>query len=280
MELKFISEITTQYDSFTKVFRKIADYILKDYMQLPFLSIQEVANATSVSPASIHRFCIQLGYPGFSAFQREVQVFMQKNLAETESEEYRNWKQSGNSILQKQIDLNTTVLQEMLNEDLAINFDKSVEAIQKAKRVYIIGLRASYGIAALLYNLLHEYMDNVYLLTLGIDDIYDHIANINSDDLLFSIGFKAYTKYTVEIIKQFHKMGAVTITLTDKYTSPLAFNSDICLIPGNTTPSYGFVMAVTIVKALSVAINNIHDPEILKLYERKQDLLLENDILI
>lgn len=280
MELKFLTEINRQYSGFTRTFRKIADYLKRDYLQLPFLSIQEVAHNADVSAASIHRFCIQLGYTGFSALQREIQAFLQKNLAERESESYRSWQKSGNSILKEQTEQNIHVLQEMMTEELETNFALAVKEIKAARRVYIIGLRASYCMAVYLYNLLMEYMDNIILLTLGVDDIYDRIAGAKPEDLLFAIGFKPYAQYTVDIVKHFCKIGARTVILSDNPSSPLAINADISLLPGNKTPSYGFVMAVTIIKALGVAVSNIQDPEVLEYFEKKKDFLLENDILI
>ena len=53
MELNFLTEIDRQYAGLTRTFRKIADYLKKEYMQLPFQSIQEVAQAAEVSPASV-----------------------------------------------------------------------------------------------------------------------------------------------------------------------------------------------------------------------------------
>lgn len=280
MELNFLTEIDRQYAGLTRTFRKIADYLKKEYMQLPFQSIQEVAQAAEVSPASVHRFCIQLGYTGFPALQREIQTYLQKNLVEHESEAYRNWKESGNSILKEQVEKNTQVLQEMMTEDLDKNFELAVEAIKSARRVYIIGLRASYCMAVYMHNLLMEYMDNVILLTLGVDDIYDRIAGAKPEDVLLAVGFKPYTNYTVEILKHFRKVGAKTVAISDKPSSPLAINADISLLPGNKTPSYGFVMAVTIIKALGISVSRIHDPEVLEYYEKKKDFLLKNDILM
>lgn len=100
------------------------------------------------------------------------------------------------------------------------------------------------------------------------------------EDALLAVGFKPYTNYTVEILKHFRKVGAKTVAISDKPSSPLAINADISLLPGNRTPSYGFVMAVTIIKALGISVSRIHDPEVLEYYEKKKDFLLENDILM
>lgn len=280
MEFEFLMKIEEEYGNMTRTFKKVADYILKNYLQIPFLSVQEVGAAAQVSPATIHRFCISLGYSGFSAFQKEIQLFMQRNLTENETETFKQWDSEETGILQNQIDVNAKILKEMYTDDLNNNFLRAVDEIVHARKVYILGLRSSHGCAYLLYYLLKEYMDNVYLLTIGVDDVYDQLTSVNENDVLFAIGFKAYTKYTVDIIRQFGVLKGTTVALTDKYSSPLSQYSHISLIPGNKTPSYGFVMAVTIVKALSGAVIQRLSPELLKRHDEMQELLLKNDIYI
>lgn len=278
MEFEFITKINNEYNDMTKTFKKVAEYILKNHLQIPFMSIQEVSDAVEVSTATIHRFCISLGFTGFSAFQKEIQIYMQKNLTENENETYKQWDEEGPGILQNQIEINTVVLNEMFTDDLNNKFNETVQELLGARRIYILGLRASHGCAVLLYYLLKEYMDNVTLLTIGADDVYDNMISVGEGDVLLSIGFKAYTKYTVDIIRHFRLMKGKTISITDKYSSPLSQYSDISLIPGNSTPSYGFVMAVTLVKAISVAVIKQLSPEIIKRHDDMRELLLDNDI--
>lgn len=281
MEFDLLERIDNQSSGFTKVLTKIAVYVKREYLRIPFLSIQEISNDCGVSATSIHRFCLSLGYSGYSELQKVIQALMQKELVLKETETYREWNCTEGGILKKQIESNIEVLNEMYTEDLDINFMKAAGIIKKAHRVYILGLRDAYSVAFYFYHLLGDYMDNVVLLSLGVDDIYDRIASIREDDILVAIGFKAYTKNTVDIIRYFHSKGAGTVTLTDLYSSPLAIHSDISLIPGNKTPSYGYVMAVTIIKALSVEVLNLYNNEKLKEgFRKKEELLKTMDVYL
>lgn len=281
MGFDLLDRIDRQSPNFTKTLAKIAEYVGREYMRIPFLSIQEISNECRVSATSIHRFCSSLGYSGYSELQKEIQNLMQQELKARESETYREWSDAEDGILKKQIDSNIRVLQEMYTEDLNANFVKAAGMIKRARRVYILGLRESYATAFYLYYLIRDYMDNVTLLSLGVDDIYDRISNISSDDILFAIGFKAYTKYTVDIIRYFRSKGAPTISLTDLHTSPLAVHADIRLIPGNKSPSYGNVMAITLTKALAVEVLSLHRSEdIGELSRQKEDLLKKKDIYL
>lgn len=281
MAFDLLKRIDQQSGNFTKILTKVSEYVKREYLRIPFLSIQEVSNECGVSATSIHRFCSTLGYSGYSELQKEIQALMQNDLVMKEAETYREWDNTVEGILKKQIDSNIRVLEEMYTEDLNANFIKAANIIKKARRVYVLGLRESYSISFYLYYLLSDYMDNVTLLSLGVDDVYDRLNSVTGEDVLVAIGFKAYTKYTVDIIRHFSFQGGTTITLTDLYTSPLAIHSDICLIPGNKTPSYGNVMAITITKALAVEVLSLHRVEdIDELSRRKEDLLKMKDVYL
>lgn len=279
MGFDLLDRIDEHEPGFTKILKKIAEYVRREYLRMPFLSIQEVSAECGVSATSIHRFCGALGYSGYAELQKEIQKLMQQDLTSKETETYRSWGNADECILRKQIDRNIQVLQEMYTEDLNANFVKAARLIKDARRVYVLGLRESYCTAAFFAYLLSGYMDNVILLTLGADDIYDRIANITTEDALLAIGFKAYTKYTVDILRYFHSNGASTICITDLYTSPLAIQADVALVPGNKTPSYSNVMAMTIAKALSVEVLSLHkDQEVDAISRKKQDLLKKKSI--
>ncbi len=261
MKFNLLNKIEEQEPHFTKTLSRIADYVRKEYLRIPFLSIQEISKECGVSATSIHRFCSTLGYSGYSELQKEVQALLQQDLVTKETATYRQWDNSNEGILKHQVDSNTKVLQEMYTQDLNDNFCEAARKIKTGRKIYVLGLRESYTIAFYLYHLLGEYMDNVELLTLGVGDLYDRLASIQETDVLFAIGFKAYMKQTVEIIRYFNSQKACVIVLTDLYTSPLAMHADISLVPGNTTPSFGFVMAVTIIKALAIEVLQLHKKE-------------------
>lgn len=281
MSFDLLDRIDAQSAGFTKILTKIADYVKREYMRIPFLSIQEISHECDVSATSIHRFCKSVDYAGYSELQKEIQNLMRQELTIKETETYREWGSAEDGILKKQIDFNIQVLQEMYTGELNANFVKAAVLIKSARRVYVLGLRESYATAFYLYYLLGDYMDNITLLSLGADDIYDRISNLNGGDLLVAVGFKAYTKYTVDIIRHFRSQGSATVALTDLHSSPLAIHADVCLIPGNKTPSYGNVMAITIIKALAMEVLSLYKAEEIDEFSRqKEDLLKTKDIYL
>ena len=57
-----IRSIRQKYKDFSKVNKRIADYILKDPTRLLSLTANEIASNSETSPASVTRFSKQLGF--------------------------------------------------------------------------------------------------------------------------------------------------------------------------------------------------------------------------
>lgn len=281
MSFDLLDRIDKQTPDFTKTLSLIASYVKKEYLRIPFLSIQEMSKECGVSATSIHRFCISLGYLGYSELQKEIQNLVQQDFITKETQLYQDSGLEENSVLKYQVDSNIRVLQEMYTPDLNANFLKAAKKIKDGHRIYILGLRDSYSVAFYLFQLLGEYMDNVQLLSLGVGDLYDRIATICEEDVLVAIGFKPYMKQLVEIIRYFRSKNATAIVMTDLHTSPLAVHANISLIPGNTTPSFGFVMAVTVIKALSIEVLHLYEKkEIEAISQQKENLLDKEDLFL
>lgn len=74
-----LNQIEERYDSLSKQHRKIADYIIANYVDVAFMGIIELSNRSGVSTATITRFVKQFGYKSFSEFQKALE-----SLAKTE----------------------------------------------------------------------------------------------------------------------------------------------------------------------------------------------------
>ena len=56
-------------ESFTSAQRKVADYILKNPTEVPFMTTDQLAVVIGVSVATVMRLAYALGYTGYSHFQ-------------------------------------------------------------------------------------------------------------------------------------------------------------------------------------------------------------------
>ena len=67
-----IRSIRQKYKGFSKVNKRIADYILKDPTRLLSLTANEIASNSETSPASVTRFSKQLGFDSWEELKLSI----------------------------------------------------------------------------------------------------------------------------------------------------------------------------------------------------------------
>lgn len=270
MNNNIFSLIRERYSSFSKTFKLIADFIGDNYSTVSFLTIQELSNRIGVSTASIVRFCQELGYSGYQTMQREIQL-----LVHTESAPMQELRSSISDLeensLERVFQWNIEALQSTYTETLVAEFKKSVELLDKARRIYVIGLRSSYTVAYYISFMLSQFKDNVILLSVGTNDLFDRLSDANTEDVLIAFSFSKYTQLAWQVKEYMKERGLPVIAVTDSWSAPIAVHADSKLIVKNSSKTYSFVAAMTVANALVVELGR-KDPErsIVRLKEKEE----------
>lgn len=255
MKKKILGYLDNNYNSFSKSFKKIADYIKYNQSIVSFISINELAKETKTSPATITRFSKNLGFKGYPDFQKifqkevEQQTSYMKDLKNSINETEKN-----SNVVQNMIETNIELLQEMDALEIEKSLDQAVEWIQSSRKLYILGARGSYALAYYLYFMLKEFREGVELMISGASDFTDKLLYTQSNDLLFTISFHPYTNFTYQVTEFFKDHGNKVITVTDKKDSTLGNISDLVLTTKNGEKAYTFVPGTIIVNALLVKL--------------------------
>lgn len=271
--------IEHKYPALSKTHRSIANYIRAHSIAVTYLSISELSAAAKVSLGSITGFCKAIDYSGYPALQKELQRWATQEVFPMR--EIKNSISSGSEdedILKTVIDLNIQNLQFTYTEALSAGYWQAVESLRRGRRIYIIGLRSCHAVAYYLYFMLSDFMDNVTLLSLGEGDVYDRIMGVSAEDVLVTIGFDKYTRATCEITEFFREKGGSIIALTDHLGSPLALLSDTALIATNSSTTFSYVSAMTILNAVIIGVGRRAQTNTLKKIEERQTLLRERGV--
>ncbi len=251
MKKKVLKYLDDNYNSFSKSFKKIAEYIRYNQSIVSFISINELAKETKTSPATITRFSKSLGFKGYPDFQKifqkevEQQTSYMKGLKNSITE-----IDNSNNILQDMIRTNIELLQEMDVLEIEKSLDQAVRWIKDSRKLYILGARGSYALAYYLYFMLKEFREGVELMISGASDFTDKLLYSQKNDLLFTISFHPYTNFTYQVTEFFKEHGNKVITVTDKKDSTLGNISDLVLTTKNGEKAYTFVPGTVIINAL------------------------------
>jgi DNA-binding MurR/RpiR family transcriptional regulator len=263
--------INEKYQLFSKTFKAIADFITVNYSVVSFLSVQELSERIGVSTASIVRFCQEIGYSGYQAFQHDIQVLVQGESASM-LEVRTSISDVDEDPLREMFKLNIETLENSYTEALATDFQKVVEAVNSARRVYIIGLRSTYTVAYYTSFMLSQFMDNVVLLSAATNDLFDHLTPAGPEDVLLAFSFSKYTRLTLQAVEFMRERGGTIIAVTDRQSAPIAIQAGITLIAKNSTKTFSFVSAMTIVNALVIALGKKDAEQTLRCLKEKEEI--------
>lgn len=222
----------------TPAHRQMAGYVLAHSFRAATMSIDELAEATGVSVATVNRFAHTLGFAGFPAFRAELVRGYESALAPVEklrSELTRN--SSCAEIMAASLQDNQNNL-EMIRTSLPVETcEQIVRTILNAKRLLVAGFGNSGYLAGMLAHGLELYCSHVQSLADigGASHCARALFKLQSQDAVIVISFPRYVKDIIIIANKAKERGARIITLTDSPTSPLAAIGDINLyIPSSS----------------------------------------------
>lgn len=258
-------------EQMSKSHKKIANYLIEHTDKAPFLTASKLAKQVGVGEATVIRFAVFLDYQGYPDFQRHLQEAIQ-----------RKWTSA--DVFASTTDINASnesVIKEIFNDDIQnlkmtlkqidIDvFEKAVEDIRNAKRIYIIAYRSAASLGLFLEFYLDLVLQNTELIRQA-DGVSEHLLDIKSDDLVIGFGFSRYTKRTVEVLKFVKQRNAKTIVITDHLLSPLVPYADRALVASTTINSFidSLSAPFSIVSALITAVTRA---EQVKVEKRLQEL--------
>ena len=237
----FIQHLQANYSILRKSEKKIADYLQLHAQERLDFSITELARRLKVSETTVSRFCRVIGLRGFQDLKLSVAASLNtadefKNIppaiheGDTTPEIGRKLSESlSSSIAKTQQGLNV--------EDL----DKAVDAIARARQIYLYGIGGSAIIAHAAHHLFTKAGLNCVIYTDGYMQTVS-ASMISPKMVAFGVSNTGITKHVVDAVKIAAKNGAITIGLTSDRESALARASKICLatpLEYKDAPLYG-----------------------------------------
>jgi DNA-binding MurR/RpiR family transcriptional regulator len=239
----------------TRSHQQMADYVLRHPLQAATMPIDELASAVGVSVATANRFARAIGLDGYPMLRAELVRGFEAMLAPVEKMRVRLEKPG--SVY----DAFMAVLDETQGNIAATRAaldpgacTAAVQAIAKARRVYVLGYGASGWLAGMLARGLDMHCDSVHLLATvaGATDAARQLPRMGAQDLLIVISFPRYLRDSVALARAAHDRSVPLLALTDGPQSPLAPLASHCLFA--KTESYHAANSETTVLALIEAL--------------------------
>lgn len=217
----------SSYPTYTKTEKRIYEYIIDHIDEVVYDTAQTLADKTMTSPSAIIRFSKNLGYRGFT----ELKVDLASESSNVKTQSFSEQINSGDAldvIIKKTRTSDIQAIEETYDLIHLESMKKAVSAIQKAKKVYLIGVGSS-GICCedLYQKLLRIQKDvffepNYHLLITG-------MTFMSKEDVIIGISYSGRTGEVNKAMKFAKEIGATTIGITQLPKNPLQKYLDIQL---------------------------------------------------
>ena len=209
-------------DSFSKGQKRVADYILKNYDKAAFMTASRLGKVAQVSESTVVRFAAEVGYDGYPSMQKALQELIRGRLTSVQriraSREQTRGTDVVGAVMQRDMDSIHAAIEQVDRQE----FQRVVDLLLKAERIYILGVRSSSFLAGYLNFYLHLIFKNVVLVqNSAAGEIYEQMVHIGPGDVLIGISFPRYSIMAVNAVNFAHDRGADVVAITDSTVSPL-----------------------------------------------------------
>jgi len=263
--------------------KKVMKYILDHYEEAIFLTASKLSRKAGVSEATVVRLAQVLGYYGYPGMQEALRENLQNRLSTvTRMEKTVKHTPGDGDVLMKIMQEDILNLSQTLQDISVETFNQAVSEMQKARRIFVAGLRGAHAPALILSLYLRFLKKDAHLLAPGIGDVWNNIHGVGPEDLVIGISFPRYTRLTVEILEYASRQGARVGAITDSPLSPLAEYADWVLPVHSRLDSFieSFTAATSIVNALLTAISIMNPDETMKALRDREALWKEKNIYV
>lgn len=270
--LKLIQE---GMDDFSKGQKLIASYIVNHYDKAAFMTAARLGEIVGVSESTVVRFAIELGFDGYPKLQKELKELIKSKLTSVQRMEVAFNRISEENILKSVLHSDMEKIKVTLEEIDQEGFNKIVESILNAKRIYILGVRSSAPLASFLGFYFNLIFDNIRLVhTTSVSEMFEQIVRASEGDVVIGISFPRYSTRTIKAMQFVKKQGATVIAITDSNQSPLAAEAHHSLVARSDMASFvdSLVAPLSVINALIVAVGMRRKEQVSGTFEKLETI--------
>ena len=261
--------------TFSKGQRRIAQYILDSYDKAAFMTANRLGKTVGVSESTVVRFAVDLGFEGYPEMQKAMQEMVLNRLTSVQRIEVANDRIGDQDVLSMVIHSDIEKLRQTDETLSREEFHAAVEAILKARRIYILGVRSVAPLASFLGHYLNYMFNNVHIVNgFSVGEMFENIVGIGSEDVVIAFSFPRYSASTTKGAQYCRTTGAKVIAITDNRESPLGSVSDHVLVAKSDMVSLvdSLVAPLSVINALIVALASKRQKELHDTFEALEQI--------
>lgn len=267
--------------SFSKGQKCIASFILDCYDKAAFMTASKLGQTVNVSESTVVRFAAELGYDGYPSMQKALQKMIRNRLTSVQRIEMANDQIGNEDVFESVLRSDIAKIRSTLEELDHNSFDRAVDTIVNARRIYILGVRSSSALSRFLAFYFNLIFDNVCEIgSNNVSEDYEQILRVGREDVVVGVSFPRYSRRTVKAMGYARSRGASILAITDSETSPVAAEADIVLTARSDMASFvdSLVAPLSLINALIVAVSQRRDRDVAETFRQLEKIWDEYDV--
>lgn len=275
MPRDLMSRIRDSQGTMSRSQKVIAAYIMEHYDKAAFMTASRLGAVTNISESTVVRFAVRLGYSGYPELQAALQDMIRNRLTAVQRLEVTSSKLSDQNILRAVMTDDMEKISSTLSSVDQDAFNAAVRVTTQARRIYILGMRSSAGLAQFLgfyFRLLFE--DVRVICSGGANELYEQMFRVGEGDVVYGISFPRYSSSTVRALEFVKSRGAKVIAVTDSALSPIARHADYALYARSDMASFvdSLVAPLSLFNALIIAIGMRRKDEVSRVFTELENV--------
>lgn len=281
MKTDLLSMLKQRMPEFSKGQKKIAAYLIEHFDKAAYITASKLGRAAGVSESTVVRFAGEIGFEGYPQMQQALQEVSRNMLTAVQRMEVASNNIDVDDVLNKVLHSDIEKIRKTLEDMDKKDFDKAVDAIINAEKIYIIGTGSAAALASFLNFYLNHIFDNVRIVgSSSVSDVYENILSIGQKDVLIGLSFPRYSSRTLKAMRYASSCKANVIAITDSPSSPIAEIADNLLIARSDMASFvdSLVAPLSLINALIVALGLRRKDEVSNKLLKLENLWQENEV--
>ena len=273
MKRNLREEITKGMGGFSRTQKRLANYLVDNWAEIPLLSIEAIAEKSGVSMASITRLTRKLSCRGFHDFKNLVKgEHMRRIVNPVERFFALQTDLSGKQPLIQAARQDVKNINRLLTSISEETFQKLVDWVDQAKRVFSFGVGISAIFSSLIAYKFSQLQKESQRLDEGHMPVEEKILSIRKNEIIIFSSFFPYSKCTAEYARLARQRGLRIVVISDNEYSPVAQYASLVLkVPREN------ILFTTSIAALSVLLNAVATEVALKRKDAIGQLLKEQE---
>lgn len=281
MSYDILAILQEKEPGFSKGQKRIARYITEAYDKAAFMTANRLGKTVGVSESTVVRFAVDLGFDGYPSMQKAMQEMVLNRLTSVQRLEVASGRIGDQDVVSMVLHSDMEKLRQTSETVDREAFRQAVNAILKAKRVYILGVRSVAPLANFLGYYLNYMFNNVHVISgVSAGEMFEKIVSVNADDVVIAFSFPRYSASTTKGAQYCRSAGATVIGITDSCLSPLGQCSDHVLLAKSDMVSLvdSIVAPLSLVNALIVAVASRREKELAQTFSTLERIWDEYDV--